>query len=991
MPMPTMNRHVVMFAVLVHLAWALVASAADRRPNIIFILSDDLAQGDVGCYGQRLIKTPNIDRLAAEGIRFTQGYCGTSVCAPSRASLMTGLHSGHCPIRANREVKPEGQFPLPKGAVTVAQLLKDAGYTTACVGKWGMGMFDTTGSPLACGFDHFYGYNCQRHAHSYFPTYLYDDDRRFELPGNTGQGVGRTYAQELIQADALKWIRRNARSPFFLYYAVTLPHARHEIDDQGIYANEPWTEQEKTYAAMVTRLDSDVGKILAELEELGIDDDTLILLAGDNGSSFSPSSPLGTRFKQGDNGLRGFKRSLYEGALRQAAIARWPGVVPANAVRDEPWAFWDFLPTAVELAGAKLPEGVRPDGVSLVSMLRGGPAPARDCFYWELHEGATQQAVRFGDWKAVRNRIDQPLELYDLSVDRAESHDVAATNPDVVARAEAFMRAAHTVDPNWPMKPATKKGTPRASAGAATEGSAPAIHDVVVYGDSSGAAVAAIAARREGRSVVWVNPTGFAGGMTASGLGATDFLGYRHTFGGIASEFYDGVAKAYGETFVRSFEPHVGKMVFDRLLADAGVTIHLDEKLDRGPGKGVVMDGNRIRSISTLSGKTFHGRMFIDAGYVGDLMAAAGVSHTVGREPESRYGEDMAGVRRGDTIPRVHYGQKDKDHFVKDVDPYVTPGDPTSGLLPHVHAIEGLRNGEGDRKIQAYTYRVCLTSDPDNRRPIEKPSGYREIDHELLLRNFDAGDTRMPALIEPLAGPGRKVDWNNMHAVGSDYVGANWGYPEAGYERRREIEKEHERYIRGFLWTLATNPRVPESIRTRTAAYGLPKDEFIDNGGWPWMIYIREARRMVSDYVMTQLDCEGTTSAADPVGLGSFGMDSHCVQHFVTDKGTVQNEGVIWRTPPRPYGISYRSIVPGKGECENLFVPVCLSASHVAHGSIRMEPVFMTLSQSAAIAAGLAIDGGIPVQDVPYPALKAKLETAGQVLHARPAKRRSGL
>jgi hypothetical protein len=518
----------------------------------------------------------------------------------------------------------------------------------------------------------------------------------------------------------------------------------------------------------------------------------------------------------------------------------------------------------------------------------------------------------------------------------------------------------------------------------AAEGAAPphvpdATCDLVVYGDSSGAVVAAISARREGRSVIWVNPTGFPGGMSSSGLGATDFLGFRNTFGGIASEFYDGIAKAYGTDYVRSFEPRVGKQVFEQMIAAAGVAVVYDERLDRTPGRGVTMEGRRITAITTLSRKTYRGRMFIDATYVGDLMAAAGVTCTVGREPESQYGETLAGVRRGDTQPRVHYRQGDKDHFVKDVDAYVKPGDPASGLLPHIHRIEGLRNGQGDRKIQAYNYRVCLTTDPANRIPIEKPPGYRDIDHELLLRNFDAGDLRLPALIEPLAG-GQKVDWNNMHAVGSDYPGANWDYPEAGYERRREIEQEHETYIRGFLWTMANHPRVPETIRKRTAAYGLPKDEFTDNGGWPWMIYIREARRMVSDYVMTQLDCEGQRAAPDPVGLGSFGMDSHVVQHFVTENGKAQNDGVIWHVPPKPYGISYRSIIPPRGQCENLFSPICLSASHVAHGSIRMEPVFMALSQSAAIAAGLAIDSRVSVQEVPYPALRERLEAARQIV-----------
>lgn len=506
------------------------------------------------------------------------------------------------------------------------------------------------------------------------------------------------------------------------------------------------------------------------------------------------------------------------------------------------------------------------------------------------------------------------------------------------------------------------------------------VYDIVVYGDSSGAVVAAIAAKREGRSVILVNPTNFLGGMSASGLGATDFLGKRATFGGIASEFYDAIAAAYGATYIRSFEPHVGRQVFEKMLADAGVQVVFNEKLNRVPGKGVKMNGRRIESITTLSGKTYRGRMFIDASYVGDLMAAAGVSYTVGREPESQYGENMAGVRRGDTRPRVHYTQGDKDHFIKDVDPYLKPGDPRSGLLPYIFHIKNLTNGQGDKRIQAYNYRVCLATDPKLRIPIEKPKDYRAIDHELLLRNFEAGDERLPALIESLAGAGSKVDWNNMHAVGSDLPGANWEYPEAGYAQRRRIEKEHELYIRGHLWTLANNPRVPEKIRQKVAAYGLAKDEFTDNGGWPWMIYIREARRMQSDYVMTQLDCEGKRQATDPVGLGSFGMDSHVVQHYVTEKGFVLSDGVIWRVPPTPYGISYRSIIPRQGECENLFSPICVSASHVAHGSIRMEPVFMTLSQSAAIAAGLALDRNVGVQQVEYPLLRERLIAAKQIL-----------
>jgi arylsulfatase A-like enzyme len=435
------------------------ASAAAPKPNFIFILSDDLAQGDVGAYGQKLIQTPHLDRMGREGTRYTQAYCGTSVCAPSRASLITGLHSGHCPIRANREVQPEGQKPLPEGTFTVAKLLKSAGYATAAIGKWGMGMFDTSGSPLKVGFDHFFGYNCQRHAHSYFPTYLYNDDQRFELPGNDGnklvEGKGAIYAQDLIADETLKWVRAHKNRPFFLFYAITLPHGAFQINDQGIYRDKPWTEQQKNYAAMVTRLDRDVGRLLDLLRELGLDRNTLVLFSGDNGSSFDPQSEIGKLFDQTMGGkLRGFKRSLYEGGLRQAAFAWWPGTVPAGRVSDEPWAFWDYLPTVAELSGARLPPGVRTDGLSLAAFLKGGPAPRRDYFYWELHEnnGASLQAARWGDWKAVRNGPSQSIEIYDLKSDVGETKNLAAARPDLVARAEAILKSAREDHPDWPLR-----------------------------------------------------------------------------------------------------------------------------------------------------------------------------------------------------------------------------------------------------------------------------------------------------------------------------------------------------------------------------------------------------------------------------------------------------------------------------------------------------------------------------------------------------------
>ncbi|MBP7949777.1 MAG: arylsulfatase [Verrucomicrobiales bacterium] len=424
---------------------------APVKPNMIFILSDDLAQGDLGCYGQKHILTPRLNRMAKEGTRFTQAYCGTGVCAPSRASLMTGLHCGHCPVRGNWEIKPEGQLPLPAETTTVAQILKSAGYVTACIGKWGMGMFDTTGSPLKKGFDHFFGYNCQRHAHSYFPAYLYRDAERFALPGNDGRGVGKTYAQNLIQADALAWLRLHRDVPFFLFYAVTLPHARHEIDDLGVYAQEPWTPQQKAYAAQVSRLDRDVGEVLDLLCELKLERKTLVIVSGDNGSSFDPASELGQRFDQAANGLRGFKRSLYEGALRQATLAWWPGVVPPGRVTDEPWAFWDFLPTAAALSGARIPSDCQTDGLSLVGLLKGGKAPQRSHFYWELHEGTPLQAVRFGKWKAVKNGPKAAMELYDIEADEGEKTNVAQAHPELVAKAVELMQSSHADSPNWPL------------------------------------------------------------------------------------------------------------------------------------------------------------------------------------------------------------------------------------------------------------------------------------------------------------------------------------------------------------------------------------------------------------------------------------------------------------------------------------------------------------------------------------------------------------
>jgi len=499
----------------------------------------------------------------------------------------------------------------------------------------------------------------------------------------------------------------------------------------------------------------------------------------------------------------------------------------------------------------------------------------------------------------------------------------------------------------------------------------PIMHDVVVYGDSAAAVAAAVQAKRQGLDVVLVNSTDFLGGMTCSGLSASDIF-HRDAVGGVARELYGRIGQHYGKEYVDYFEPHVAQAAMDALVKDAGLTVVLKETLDRAPG-GVTKEGTRIQAFRTSSGKVFAAKVFIDASYVGDLMAAAGVSYSVGREPNTLFAETLNGAQRGDDKPRKHYTQKDKDHFIKDVDPYVKPGDPSSGLLPFVFAEDPVP-GEGDRRIQAYNYRLCVTTDPANRLPFAKPEGYRELDHEMLLRNLEAGDIRFPALIHKL--PNGKADWNSMHAVGTDYVGANWAYPEADYATRRKIEQAHELYIRGHLWTLANHPRVPAEIRAVAASYGLCKDEFPANGGFSPMIYIREARRLQGAYVMTEQDCKGKRRADDPVALASFGLDSHAVRYFVTQRGFLERDGVIWNVPPRPYGVSYRSLTPKAEECTNLLVPVCLSATHAAHGSIRMEPVFMQLGQAAAMAAGLAIKNGTSVQAVPYAPVRDLLKAA---------------
>jgi len=457
--MKDLSRGLALFALLlVGLraagAAATPAAPAPPPPNIIFILADDLGYGDIGCFGQRLIRTPNIDRLAAEGVRFTQAYAGTTVCAPTRCALLTGRHLGHAAIRANREIQPEGQQPLPAGTFTVAQLCRQAGYATAAFGKWGLGFVDTTGAPDRMGFDLFFGYNCQRQAHNYYPNHLWRNRERVALDG-------RTYSHDLIAKEALAWLRQHAAAPFFLFLPFTIPHPQYQVPDLGPYAGEPWPEPMQKYAAMVTRLDTTVGQVLAAVKALGLDDRTLVFFCSDQGAD----NPGALKLFHSNGPFRGIKRSMYEGGLRVPMIARWPGHIPPGTVNATPWAFYDFLPTVAELIGRPLPAGVPTDGHSVVPALLRGQTLTRDFLYWELHERAFIQAVRQGDWKGVRNGPGQPLELYDLARDPGETRDVAAEHPDVVRQLDAILQREHVPDPLWPDQ--VRKAAPRKKAVAA--------------------------------------------------------------------------------------------------------------------------------------------------------------------------------------------------------------------------------------------------------------------------------------------------------------------------------------------------------------------------------------------------------------------------------------------------------------------------------------------------------------------------------------------
>jgi arylsulfatase A-like enzyme len=444
------------------------APKAARTPNVIFILADDLGYGDLGCYGQKAIKTPNLDKMAAEGMRFTQFYAGSTVCAPSRCSLMTGLHTGHARIRGNALV------PFAPEDVAIAEQFKRARYATALIGKWGLGEEGTTGLPRKQGFDYFYGYLNQVHAHSYYPSFLWRNEDKVPLRNKVifaeegyAKGVGSAatervdYSANLFSQEAIQFVERSAAAPFFLYLALTVPHANNEfalaekhgmeVPDYGIYQDLDWPEPQKGHAAMITRMDEQIGALFDTLKRLGLDEETIVFFSSDNGphqeGGFSPE------FNHSSGPLRGIKRDLYEGGIRVPMIARWPGQVAAGTMSDLPFAFWDILPTCADLAEVSTPGGI--DGISILPLLTGHESMQKqhDFLYWEFHEGpSSKQAVRMGDWKCVRLDPKGKLELYNLRADESESHDVADQHPEIVQKMEALLRSARTENAEWPLK-----------------------------------------------------------------------------------------------------------------------------------------------------------------------------------------------------------------------------------------------------------------------------------------------------------------------------------------------------------------------------------------------------------------------------------------------------------------------------------------------------------------------------------------------------------
>ncbi len=944
------------------LIWLSLVSCRKDPPNVILVMADDMGAECLSTYGGTSYRTPNLDQMAQDGL--VVDHCiSQPLCTPSRVKLMTGLcnarnytHFGH----------------LDTKWLNIGTLMKEAGYRTCISGKWQLnGLsykelysdWDDPSRPNQMGFDSYCLWQL---------THPRSEGERYSGPlieqnGKLLKTGPDDYGPDIFCDFVLDFIEQNRADPFFIYYPMVLVHAPF-VPTPG---SEAWIDPEDRYRRdtaffpdMMTYTDKIIGKIRNKLEEEGIADNTLLIFTADNGTSTAIVSR--TKIRR----VRGGKGNTITDGVHVPLLINWPGKTEPGKHYKGLIEFSDFFATLAEL----VKRDVKTDGHSFLPLLEGKHYRERKTVmvYYDPMWGRNANRHRNIFVQTRSHKLYQDGTFFNLDADILEKHPIDSTE---MTQTEAGIRTALQDElGNVP-------------------GRLPVTADVIVYGGTSAAVSAAVQTARMGRSVVLVSPDIHLGGMTASGLGWTD-SGNKAVIGGLARNFYHRLylhyqeeeswrwqdKSDYGNTGQGSpaidgaqrtmwiFEPGVAERTFEEMITENGIPVFRNEWLDRQ--NGVQLENGAIRTITTLSGKRFRGKVFIDATYEGDLMASAGVSYHVGREGNDLYGEKWNGVQTG----VLHHGH----HFKTDISPYIVPGDPSSGVLPRISTGDPGKYGKGDHRVQAYCFRMCLTRVPENRVEITRPSDYDSTQYELLVRVFASGWREVFRKFDPI--PNGKTDVNNHGPFSFDNIGMNYDYPEAGYKRRKEIIAEHTSYQKGLLWFLKSDPRVPAEVRNEMATWGYAADEFTDNGHWPHQIYVREARRMVSGFVMTEHEVLGDAPVDQPVGMGSYTMDSHNVQRYIKPDGFVQNEGDIGVHPENPYQIDLRSILPRKEECRNLLVPVCLSSSHIAFGSIRMEPVFMILGQSAATLAAMALETGKAIHAVPYEQLKKRLLEDGQVL-----------
>lgn len=1004
---------------------------AQQKPNIVYILADDMGIGDVSAYNPNgKIQTPNIDQLAKEGLRFTDAHTTSSVCTPTRYGIMTGRYNWRSRLKSGVLFGYDTTLLDPKRQ-TVASFLQKQGYQTGVVGKWHLGWHwanieagqknvdfskPVRNSPNTFGFDYSF---CIAGSLDMDPYVYVENGQPTSVPtdtcaATTGVGFyrGGWVAPDFKHAEvldkftdkAIGFINENAQNkkPFFLYLPLAAPHT--PVLPTGPYIGKSITP----YADFTIMVDDAVKKVVNSLKANGIYDNTLIVFTSDNG--FAPAADLKAQLDKGHNPnlyYRGHKADIFEGGHRVPFVVRWGNQIKKAAVSAQLLCSTDFFRTVSDLLNVQLDDNTAEDSYSFLSAMTGKKSnfPKRTAVVHHSIEGFF--AIRQNNWKLIfcshsggwsdprpnsaLAKTLPPMQLYDLSKDIGEKKNLYAQNPKKVQELTDLMTKY------------LKKG--RSTEGGMQTNDEQVFWkqltwlkereaDIIIYGGTSAAITAAVQAKRMGKSVIVVSPDTHLGGLSSGGLGFTD-TGNKEVIGGLSREFYQRIYNHYqkpqnwqwqkreeygnkgqGTPAIDGnartmwiFEPHAAEQVFEDFVKENDIVIYRDIWLDRSP-KGIEKKNGNILSFKTLDGITYKGKMFIDATYEGDLMALAGVKYHIGRESNSQYNETLNGLQ-ADIFHQKH-------HFETKVSPYKIAGDAKSGLLPEISSEPVGINGSGDNKVQAYCFRMCLSNHPDNRLPFPKPEGYDASRYELLARVYATGWRNTFVKYDPI--PNRKTDTNNHGPFSTDYLGKNYDYPDASYARRKEIIKDHELYQKGLMYYLQNDPNIPADVHEKMQEWGLAKDEFKDNGNWTPQLYIREARRMIGAFVMTEADALGKTQVPNSVGMGSYNLDSHNTQRYVTPEGYVQNEGDISVRPDRPYSIAYGSILPKAEECTNLLVPICISSSHIAYGSIRMEPVFMILGQSAATAAVLSIDNKISPQQLPYEKLKEVLLRDKQVL-----------